>query len=136
MAEGRAATGADAPDEREASRAVGTAVPTWPVNALAGDGERPAGAVTGGDGRAHLTSLVTHTGGATVAQAATARKGGEAAAVRDHGPANLAAYARGHWSVENKSHYVRDVTFGEDLSQIRTDNGPVASLPDSGYRTQ
>lgn len=31
---------------------------------------------------------------------------------------------RGHWAIENKSHYVRDVTFDEDRSQIRTRNGP------------
>ena len=46
------------------------------------------------------------------------------------GPAQLLALNRGHWSVENKSHYVRDVTFGEDLSQNRCGSGPavLASL--------
>ena len=46
------------------------------------------------------------------------------------GPAQLLALNRGHWSVENKSHYVRDVTFGEDLSQHRCGNAPavLASL--------
>jgi hypothetical protein len=82
LAEGRAATRADAPDEREARRATGTAVPMRPVNALAGDGKRLAGAITGGDSRVRLTSLVTHTAGAAVAQAATAGKGGEAAVAR------------------------------------------------------
>lgn len=45
-------------------------------------------------------------------------------------PADLARYTRGHWSVENKSHYVRDVTFGEDASQTRTAHAPanLASL--------
>jgi predicted transposase YbfD/YdcC len=42
------------------------------------------------------------------------------------GPAELAAYARGHWTIENKVHYVRDVTFGEDSSQVRTGNAPRA----------
>ncbi|MGD9190946.1 MAG: ISAs1 family transposase [Desulfobacterales bacterium] len=32
--------------------------------------------------------------------------------------------ARGHWGIENKSHYVRDVTFDEDRSQIRKKSGP------------
>jgi predicted transposase YbfD/YdcC len=41
-------------------------------------------------------------------------------------PAHLAAYARGHWTIENKVHYVRDVTFGEDHSQVRTGNAPRA----------
>jgi len=45
-------------------------------------------------------------------------------------PVHLAAYARGHWTIENKVHYVRDVTFGEDHSQVRTGNAPrtMASL--------
>jgi hypothetical protein len=36
----------------------------------------------------------------------------------------------GHWSIEDRLHWVRDVTFGEDLSQVRTGNGPrvIASL--------
>jgi predicted transposase YbfD/YdcC len=45
-------------------------------------------------------------------------------------PALLACWVRGHWSIEAGLHWVRDVTFGEDHSQIRTDNGPqnVAAL--------
>ena len=31
---------------------------------------------------------------------------------------------RGHWSIEAGLHWVRDVTFGEDHSQVRTDHGP------------
>lgn len=31
---------------------------------------------------------------------------------------------RGHWSIENGQHYVLDVTFREDDSRIRKDNGP------------
>jgi predicted transposase YbfD/YdcC len=31
---------------------------------------------------------------------------------------------RGHWTIENKVHYVRDMAFDEDRSQIRTKNGP------------
>ena len=36
----------------------------------------------------------------------------------------LLRWVRGHWSIENRSHYVRDVTFGEDASQIRKGSGP------------
>jgi hypothetical protein len=36
----------------------------------------------------------------------------------------LLTWARGHWSIENRSHYVRDVTFGEDASRIRKGCGP------------
>ncbi len=32
--------------------------------------------------------------------------------------------ARGHWGIENKSHYVRDVTFDEDRSKVRTKSAP------------
>ena len=31
---------------------------------------------------------------------------------------------RSHWTIENRSHYVRDVTFNEDKSQIRTGYAP------------
>jgi Transposase DDE domain len=36
----------------------------------------------------------------------------------------LLAWGRGHWSIENRSHYVRDVTFEEDRSRIRKGSGP------------
>jgi predicted transposase YbfD/YdcC len=38
--------------------------------------------------------------------------------------AQLAAWIRGHWNIENKVHWVRDVTYDEDRSQIRTGTGP------------
>ena len=40
------------------------------------------------------------------------------------GPARLADLIRGHWAIENGLHYVRDVTFAEDASQVRTGTGP------------
>lgn len=45
-------------------------------------------------------------------------------------PATLAAWVQGHWGIENRLHWVRDVTFDEDRSQIRTGNAPqvMASL--------
>ena len=39
-------------------------------------------------------------------------------------PAELATWIRQHWHIENKLHWVRDVTLGEDLHQARTGNGP------------
>ena len=33
---------------------------------------------------------------------------------------------RGHWEIENRLHWVRDVTFDEDRSQVRTGSGPRA----------
>lgn len=38
-------------------------------------------------------------------------------------PARLLALARGHWSIESR-HWVRDVTFGEDRSPLRTGDAP------------
>jgi len=36
----------------------------------------------------------------------------------------LLALVRGHWHIENQSHWVRDVTFDEDRSQVRCGNIP------------
>jgi predicted transposase YbfD/YdcC len=45
-------------------------------------------------------------------------------------PAELAEHVRGHWAIENREHHVRDVTFGEDASRVRTGGAPrvMASL--------
>lgn len=42
------------------------------------------------------------------------------------GPAHIAAYLRGHWQIENRLHWVRDVTYGEDTSRLRTGTAPRA----------
>jgi len=39
-------------------------------------------------------------------------------------PVLLARWIRGHWDIENRLHWIRDVSFDEDRSQIRTGNGP------------
>lgn len=39
-------------------------------------------------------------------------------------PQRLASLARGEWSIENRDHYVRDVTLGEDRCQVRTGSLP------------
>jgi len=41
------------------------------------------------------------------------------------GPADLATHIRGHWSIE-ALHHIRDVTYTEDGSQVRTGNAPRA----------
>lgn len=38
--------------------------------------------------------------------------------------AALLASARGHWAIENRLHWVRDVTFGEDACRVRTGAAP------------
>ena len=40
------------------------------------------------------------------------------------GPPRLAGHVRGHWSIQNTLHWVRDVTFDEDRSQVRVGSGP------------
>jgi predicted transposase YbfD/YdcC len=39
-------------------------------------------------------------------------------------PVLLAGWIRGHWRIENQLHWVRDVTFDEDRSTVRTAAGP------------
>jgi len=39
-------------------------------------------------------------------------------------PAVLAAWIQGHWGIENRAHWVRDVVYDEDRSQVRTGNAP------------
>lgn len=40
------------------------------------------------------------------------------------GPERLLALNRGHWAIENRSHYVRDMNYDEDRHQARTGKGP------------
>jgi predicted transposase YbfD/YdcC len=42
----------------------------------------------------------------------------------DVSAATLAAWVQGHWAVENRLHYVRDVTYAEDASRVRTGHAP------------
>ena len=46
--------------------------------------------------------------------------------------AELAGWLRGHWTIENSAHWIRDVVFGEDASKVRTRNAPavLAALRD------
>jgi predicted transposase YbfD/YdcC len=41
-------------------------------------------------------------------------------------PACIAFLLRGHWEIENRLHWVRDVTYNEDHSRLRTGNAPRA----------
>ena len=45
-----------------------------------------------------------------------------------HGAKILGYAIRAHWGIENRAHYVRDVTLGEDASRIRTRPGMMARI--------
>lgn len=48
--------------------------------------------------------------------------------------ARLLAIARGHWGIENRLHWVRDMSFGEDDCRVRTGEAPeiLAALRNAG----
>jgi len=54
----------------------------------------------------------------------TSRKAGKMTA------ADVNRHTRGHWGIENKSHYVRDTVYQEDRNQTYSGDGPqaIASL--------
>ncbi|MDP9355711.1 MAG: ISAs1 family transposase, partial [Chloroflexota bacterium] len=54
---------------------------------------------------------------------------------RQADPALLATWVRGHWSIEARLHWVRDMAFAEDHSQVRTSNGPPTSPPYAPWRS-
>ena len=86
-----------------------------------------APAWTGFDGAAQVAQLrrtVTQNGKKTVEVVYLVTSDG------DVDPATLAAWVRGHWEIENCLHWVRDVTYLEDKSLVRTGNAPrvMASL--------
>lgn len=43
---------------------------------------------------------------------------------RQASPDQLLRIIRGHWAIENRLHWVRDVTLGEDACQVRSDAAP------------
>ncbi|WP_240490865.1 ISAs1 family transposase [Amycolatopsis vancoresmycina] len=57
------------------------------------------------------------------------------------GPTDIATHLRRHWEIENRLHWVRDTTYREDASRVRTGTGPRAmaslrNLAISALRTQ
>jgi hypothetical protein len=39
-------------------------------------------------------------------------------------PGQVAEWVQGHWGIANRLHWVRDVTYDEDRSQVRSGNAP------------
>jgi predicted transposase YbfD/YdcC len=100
-------------------------------------------AVTRGHGRRACRTIkvvdapawVTFTGAAQVAQIRrTVTRAGKktvevayvitSADYRAAPPPVLAAWVQGHWGIENRAHWVRDVTYDEDRSQVRAGSAP------------
>jgi predicted transposase YbfD/YdcC len=52
---------------------------------------------------------------------------------RPIGAQQAASAVRGHWGIENRSHYVRDVTMCEDASRIRKNPGIFARIRSFAY---
>jgi Transposase DDE domain len=50
--------------------------------------------------------------------------------------ARLLDLARGHWGIENRLHWVKDVVLGEDACRVRTRDGPqiLAGLRNAALR--
>ena len=48
--------------------------------------------------------------------------------VAEAGPARLLDLSRGHWAIENRLHYVRDVSFNEDRCPTRAGGRVLATL--------
>lgn len=42
-------------------------------------------------------------------------------------PDQLQDWARAEWHIENRLHWIRDMTLGEDAHQVRTGNGPAVA---------
>ncbi len=63
-------------------------------------------------------TLATGQGSQTVTYALTSLPSAIASA------AQLEQFWRGHWTIENCVHYVRDVTLGEDAQQLYTGQAP------------
>ena len=73
--------------------------------------------VTSWPGDGHTKTRVTQTSTETAYLVITMT-------ARQAAPAHIATYARQHWGIENRLHWVRDVTPGEDSSRVRTGSRP------------
>lgn len=106
-----------------------------------GHGRRVTRTIKVADAPTHLPGWTGFTGAVQVAQLRRTRtvKGRKSvevvylitsAAHQEAPPAVLASWVQGHWAIENRLHWLRDVTFDEDRSQARTGATPriMASL--------
>jgi len=61
---------------------------------------------------------------ASAAQRSDVVYGGTSLSPEQAGPERLLGLVRQHWQLEHKAHWVRDVTFAEDRSQVRSGSIP------------
>lgn len=87
--------------------------------AIAIDGKTLKGARQQDGSQIHLLSAFLQQKGIVIAQCEVESATNEIPVVK-----RLLSLNRGHWSIENSLHYVRDVAFHEDHSAIRTKNAP------------
>lgn len=103
-----ARTGVDTGHGRRVRRTIKvTAVPAWIT-------------FTGARQVAQIRRTVTRNGKKTVEVVYVITSADHHAAP----PPVLAGWVRGHWGIENRNHWVRDVTYDEDRSTVRIDNAP------------
>jgi predicted transposase YbfD/YdcC len=103
--------------------------PAGDRRAIAVDGKTMRGSSDADTPPGHVLAAVDHATGVVLAQTDVAAKTTETVygitdlPIHHAKPAQLAHWARGHWSIENKIHWIRDVTYDEDRSQIRVGTG-------------
>ena len=76
------------------------------------------------DGRGSVAASATGVSARAPAGREGQETGGCELCKKDADARRLLSLSRGHWGIENRLHWVRDVTFDEDRSQVRTGAAP------------
>jgi predicted transposase YbfD/YdcC len=73
----------------------------------------------------HLNSIILVESTRIVNNKESTHKRFYISSLTDDSPQRYANLIRGHWAIENNLHWHLDLTFGEDDSRVRKDNGPM-----------